>query len=226
MMRITYFGHSCFQFEIGESKILIDPFISGNPLAAHIDMGRIRSDYIFVTHGHGDHLMDVEALAKPNTPIITNYEVANWFTKKGLNAIGYNYGGTWSGPFGTVKFVSALHSSSLPDGSYGGNPVGFVFNTPVSNFYIAGDTALNTDMKLIPMLCGTIDFCILPIGGHFTMDTDEAVHAAKFVGCNQVIGCHFDTFVPIQINQQKTIETFEKANLSLKLPAIGETFDI
>ncbi len=226
MTKITYYGHSCFSFDLDGFQLLVDPFISGNSLAGDIDIEEISADAILLTHGHGDHVMDVSKIAKEDTPVVTNYEVANWCADQGLNGVGMNHGGIWEGAFGTVKYVPAMHSSSLPDGSYGGNPGGFVVQTPKARFYIAGDTCLMQDMKLIPLLCGKLDWCILPVGGYFTMHYQEAVHAAKFVECNQVIGCHFDTFPPIKIDHADAVSTFSAAGISLKLPAVGETFDI
>ncbi len=225
MSKMTYYGHSCFLFELAGKRILIDPFIKGNPLAEDIDIESINPDLIFLTHGHGDHVMDVETIATEDTPVIAPYEVANWFENKGLNAQGMNQGGIWKEDFVEVKFVPAIHSSSLPDGSYGGNPCGLIFTTEHHTFYVAGDTCLTMDMKLIPLQHGKIDFCILPVGGHFTMGVDEAIHAAKFVECNRVIGCHFDTFPPIEIDHQSAVEAFEAEGIFLKLPHVGEVIE-
>lgn len=224
MLKFTYYGHSCFGFDIENKTILIDPFISGNPLAKDIDIDTIDPDYIFLTHGHGDHVSDVERVARGETLIIANFEVASWFGNKGLNTDGMNQGGVWQGDFGKVRLVNAIHSSSLPDGSYGGNPLGFVFMFQERNIYVAGDTALTLDMKLIPQLCGTIDIAILPIGGHFTMDASDAIKAAEMVGASKVIGCHFDSFPPIKIDHDVTKRIFENAGIQLKLPDIGEQF--
>jgi len=224
MIQITYFGHSCFGFQIEEHKILLDPFISGNPLAKDINPDMVEADYIFLTHGHGDHMADVESIAKKDTPIIANFEVASWFGARGLNGVGMNQGGIWKTAFGRVRLVNAIHSSSLPDGSYGGNPLGFVFMLEGSTFYIAGDTALTLDMKLIPELCGKIDFAILPIGGHFTMDVDDAIKAAEMIETERVIGCHYDSFPPIEIDHDAARQSFGNAGKELKLPGIGEQF--
>ncbi|MBK8506336.1 MAG: metal-dependent hydrolase [Saprospiraceae bacterium] len=223
-MHITYYGHSCFWFDFEGHKVVVDPFISGNAIASHLNPSDIQADFIFLTHGHGDHIADVGVIASKETPIIANYEVASWFGTKGLNGLGMNHGGTWQGPFGKVRLVNAIHSSSLPDGNYGGNPCGFVFMVKDKTFYLAGDTCLTLDMKLIPELCGQIDFAIMPVGGHFTMDAHDAVLAAKMVRTKKVIGCHFDTFTPIKIDHQAAIIAFEQAGLELKLPQVGEQF--
>jgi L-ascorbate metabolism protein UlaG (beta-lactamase superfamily) len=224
MISITYYGHSCFWFDFEGHRVIVDPFISGNPLASHLNPNDVQADFIFLTHGHGDHVADVGVMASKETPIIANYEVASWFGSKGLNGVGMNHGGTWQGPFGKVRLVNAIHSSSLPDGSYGGNPCGFVFMIRDKTFYLAGDTSLTLDMKLIPELCGQIDFAILPIGGHFTMDAHDAALAAKMLGTKKVIGCHFDTFPPIKIDHEAARMAFEQEGLELKLPQIGEQF--
>ena len=157
-----------------------------------------------------DHVLDVEAIAanNPGVIIIANFEVTEWFGEKGLNGHPLNQGGKQSFDFGVVKYVTAIHSSSLPDGSYGGNPGGFVIETDGKTLYIAGDTALTYDMKLIPELGYKLDLAILPIGDNFTMGIEEAAMAAKFVQCNTVMGYHYDTFPPIALDQKKAKGTF------------------
>jgi L-ascorbate metabolism protein UlaG (beta-lactamase superfamily) len=149
-----------------------------------------------------------------------------WFEEKGWkNGIGLNHGGKVKTAFGTVRYVNAIHSSEFPDGAYGGNPGGFVIQTEEGNFYYSGDTALTMDMKLIPMYC-KLDFAVLPIGGYFTMDYDDAVIASEFIECEYIVGVHFDTFPPIKIDHAEAMHAFRKSGIELKLPAIGETFMI
>lgn len=136
-----------------------------------------------------------------------------------------NHGGSWNFDFGKVKYVNAVHSSTLPDGSIGGNPGGFVVESNAGNFYFAGDTALNMDMKLIPLFTN-LDFAIFPIGDNFTMGIEEAIVAADFVKVNKVMGVHYDTFGYIKIDKNQAINSFEKNNLTLILPEIGETIEI
>ncbi len=227
MTRITYYGHSCFYVKSASGSFVIDPFISGNPLAQDVDISSIKPDQIFLTHGHGDHVADVEAIATAHgSTVISNFEVASWFAGKGLETIGINPGGTWKGSYGTAKYVTAVHSSSMPDGSYGGNPGGFVFTLEDICFYHAGDTCLTMDMKLIPLLGHKLDFAILPIGGHFTMDAKEAVHAAKFVETKRVIGCHYDSFPPIKIDHAEAKGHFATEALTLELLGIGESMTV
>tara|TARA_B110000438_G_C15769510_1_gene631209 strand:- start:1262 stop:1675 length:414 start_codon:yes stop_codon:yes gene_type:complete len=136
-----------------------------------------------------------------------------------------NHGGTWDFDFGKVKYVNAVHSSTLPDGSPGGNPGGFVIESNSGNFYYAGDTALHMDMKLIPLFA-KLDFAILPIGNNFTMGITDAIHAAEFVQVNKVMGVHYDTFGYIKIDNASAINKFKKHNVELFLPSIGETIEI
>ena len=226
-MNLTYYGHSCFNVTVDDKKLLFDPFITGNELAKHIDINTIEADYILLSHGHFDHTADVEAIAKrTDATIIGNYEVAMWFAGKGIEKYHpMNTGGKRDFDFGTVKGVNAVHSSSMPDGSYGGNPMGFIILNDEQNFYYSGDTALTLDMQLIPLFA-EIDFAILPIGDNFTMGMEDAVQAAKMVQTNTVIGVHYDTFGYIKMDHQKAIALFKNNGLELKLPGIGETIKL
>ena len=222
-MKITFYGHASLGLKIKDINILIDPFISANPKANNIDVNALKADYIFLTHAHQDHILDVEAIAKrTNAIIVSNYEVATHFGSKGFQHHPMNHGGSWEFDFGKVKMVNAVHSSSFPDGTYGGNPAGFIFEGEHKNVYIAGDTALTMDMKLIP-LRHKIDLAILPIGNNFTMDIDDAILAADFVECDKILGVHFDTFGFIEINHAEAKKKFFDANKDLMLLEIGES---
>lgn len=228
-MNITYYGHSCFSANVNGIHLLFDPFITGNPAAAHIDISTIPADYILISHGHQDHMLDVEAIAKhTGAKLISNYEIISWFKEKGIdNGHPMNIGGAFDFDFGTVKYVTAVHSSSLPDGTYGGNPGGFVV-TPKglrSGFYYAGDTALTYDMKLIGE-AEDIDFALLPIGDNFTMGIKDAVRCAELVGTHTVVGIHYNTFPVIAIDVAKARTLFDETGKALLLPEIGETIDI
>jgi L-ascorbate metabolism protein UlaG (beta-lactamase superfamily) len=221
-MNITYLGHGCIQVQLQEATLLFDPFITPNPLAARIDINALKPDYILVTHGHEDHVADVETIAKNSGAlIVSNFEIVSWFEGKGISGHPMNHGGSWTFDFGTIKMVNAVHSSVLPDGTYGGNPAGFVIASEEGVFYFAGDTALHQDMKLIPEFF-ELNFAVLPIGDNFTMGIDEAVKAAQFVNTTNVIGMHYDTFPYIEINKQEATEKFQSAGVSLKLFEIGE----
>ena len=188
MTNITYFGHACFLIEFGGKKLLFDPFISGNEQCKDVDINMIEADYILLTHGHQDHVLDAEAIAKnTGASIISNFEIVSWYEGKGINGHPMNHGGKFDFDFGTVKYVSAIHSSVLPDGTYGGNPGGFVVWNNDSAFYMAGDTALTYDMKLIPLLCPKLNWAALPIGDNFTMGIDEALMASSFIDCKNIL---------------------------------------
>ena len=169
-MKFTYYGHACFSVQAGGKTLLFDPFITPNPLAKKIDVDKVAADFILVSHGHGDHVADVIDIAKrTGATVITSYEVGTWFEGKGVkNVQAMNHGGAAKTDFGRVKLTSAIHSSSMPDGSYGGNPCGFVIESGDGNFYYSGDTALTYDMKLIGEAT-KLDFAIFPIGDFFTM---------------------------------------------------------
>jgi L-ascorbate metabolism protein UlaG (beta-lactamase superfamily) len=226
-MKFTYYGHSCFAIETKEKKLLFDPFIKPNGLAQNIDTNSIKADFILVTHGHADHIADCVSLAhQTSAMVISSFEVIEWLGKQGVqNVHPMNHGGKKEFDFGTVKCVSAIHSSSLPDGSYGGNPMGFVITGTEKNFYVSGDTALTTDMQLIPRW-GKLDFAVLCIGDNFTMGYEDAVEAAKWVKVKSVIGVHYDTFPYIKINHQQAKQAFASEGITLHLPGIGETIDV
>jgi L-ascorbate metabolism protein UlaG (beta-lactamase superfamily) len=225
-MNFTYYGQSCFLLEAGGKKFLFDPFITPNPLAAAIDIKSIAADYILVSHGHGDHVADLVALAKQTGAlVIAMVEVADWAQSQGVTNIHAMNFGRHRFDFGTLRMVWATHSSSMPDGSYGGNPAGYVLEIAGKTVYFAGDTSLNADMKLLADLY-TLDYAILPIGGNYTMDVDDAVLACKYIACNKVIGVHYDTFPAIKIDKESALAKFKRENLTLLLPAIGETISL
>jgi len=208
-------------------KILFDPFITPNPLAGNIDVNSLKPDFILLSHGHSDHVADVEKIYNNSkTTLIGGFEVISWFKNKGLeNGHEMNPGGSWKFDFGTVKMVSAVHSSSMPDGSYGGIPGGFVIETSEKTFYYAGDTALHQDMKQIGERF-SIDFALLPIGNNFTMGIEDAVIAAEYVNTNKIVGMHYDTFPYIKLDHQYAKKVAEDKGKSLLLMQIGETVNI
>lgn len=226
-MNIQYLGQSGFLIEFGGKSLLFDPFITSNPIAKGINKDDLNPDYILLSHGHFDHVEDAEYIAKKSgAKIISNYEIVEWYGKKDIAGHPLNHGGKFDFDFGTVKYVNAIHTSMLPDGSYGGNPGGFVIWNDASCFYFAGDTALTMDMKLIPLTCPNLDFAILPIGDNFTMGYEDAALAADFVDCKKIIGCHYDTFGYIEIDSDKAISHFNENGLELILPEIGSTIEL
>ena len=226
-MQFTYYGHSCFAVQIKSKNILFDPFITPNTLAADIDMNKIQADYIFLFFFHEDHIADCISIAdRTGAKVICSFEVHVWLNNQGItNTHPMNTGGKWAFDFGTVKCVVAQHSSGLPDGSYGGNPMGFVFTTRDGNFYYSGDTALTLDMQLVPQYT-TLNFAVLPIGDNFTMGIDDAIQAARFIQCSQIIGVHYDTFGYIKIDHTNAKQAFADQEIKLHLLAVGETIDI
>lgn len=224
-MNFTYYGHSCFLVQIKGTKLLFDPFITGNELAnTIIDIDAIEADYILVSHAHADHTLDlVRIAARTGARVICNWEIYEWLGKQQIsNVHPMNTGGKWNFGDFTVKCVVAQHSSGLPDGSYGGNPLGFIVYTEEGNFYYSGDTALTLDMQLIPNWA-KLNFAILPIGDNFTMDVADAIQCAAMVKCQQVIGVHYDTFGFIKVDHEKAKQAFADGGCRLQLLNIGET---
>lgn len=222
-MKITFYGHAALGIEIKGKHIVVDPFISANPKASQIDVNSLKADYILLTHAHQDHILDVETIAKnTNAVIVSNWEIATYYSNKGFQSYPMNHGGSWDFDFGKVKYVNAIHSSSFPDGTYGGNPGGFVIEGEHKNVYISGDTALTMDMKLIPMRT-KLDVAVFPIGNNFTMDVEDAIMAADFVECDKIIGCHYDTFGYIEIDKDEAKKKFFQAGKDLMLLEIGES---
>ncbi len=220
-MKITFLGHASLSIEVSGKHILVDPFISANPKASHVDVDALKADYILLTHAHQDHILDVESIAKrTNAIIVSNWEIATYYGNKGFQSHPMNHGGSWPFDFGKVKYVNAVHSSSFPDGTYGGNPGGFVIESEHKNIYISGDTALTMDMKLIPLRT-KLDLAIFPIGDNFTMDVEDAITAAEFVECDKVLGVHYDTFGYIEINHEDAIKKFFNRGKDLMLLEIG-----
>ncbi|MCB0802317.1 MAG: metal-dependent hydrolase [Flavobacteriales bacterium] len=225
-MKITYYGHSCFGITTKTSSLLFDPFIRPNELAKKIEVDKIPCDYMLISHGHEDHVADALEIAKrTNSRIVSNFEIVSWFEKQGINQIHpMNIGGEWNFDFGSVRMVNAVHSSVLPDGSYGGNPGGFLLNIEGKQIYYAGDTALHMDMKLIAELWKP-DIAFLPIGDNFTMGINDARIASDFIDCNEIIGMHYDTFPYIVIDREKAKQTFKKSNKKLTLINIGDSIN-
>ncbi|MCB4797576.1 metal-dependent hydrolase [Neotamlana laminarinivorans] len=225
-MKITFYGHACLGIQIDDINIIVDPFITPNEKASAINIENLKADYILITHGHQDHIEDVEAIAKrTDATIVSNYEIAMHYQNKGFEAHPMNHGGKWDFEFGSVKYVNAIHTSSFPDGSYAGQPGGFIIESEHKNIYIAGDTALTYDMKLIP-LSTKLDLAILPIGDNFTMGIDDAILASDFVECDKILGYHFDTFGYIEINHEEAKRKFFEKDKDLMLLEIGESIEL
>lgn len=221
-MKVTYYGHACFAAQVSNRTLLFDPFITGNELAKGIDVGKISADFILISHGHADHIADAVSIAKrTGATVISNFEIITWLGKQGVQkAHPLNHGGGHAFEFGRVKLVNAIHSSSLPDGTYGGNPGGFVIESAEGNFYYSGDTALTMDMKFIGDSV-PLKLAVLCLGDNFTMGVDDAIEAARLVRCNDILGVHYNTFPPIRIDETAAVQKFKKAGKNLHLLAPG-----
>lgn len=224
-MKLTYLGHSVFIVEEGDFKAIIDPYITGNPLTTAKVEDITGLTHIFITHGHGDHIGDGIELAKSNDAlVITNAEISGYLSSKGLKTHAMHIGGRHTFDFGIVKLTPALHGSGIPTENgmiYGGNPCGFVIEVNKKKIYHAGDTGLTMDMKLLE--AENIDVAILPIGGNFTMDIDDAVIATEFISPKLAIPMHYDTFPVIKADPNE----FKKKNkvCDTLILNIGESYE-
>ena len=228
-IKLTYYGHSTFGIETEDAKLIVDPFFAPNNPAATVKVDEVEADFILVTHGHGDHVADLVPLAKQTGAlVICNFEIANWLGNQGVeNVHPMHIGGGYDFPFGRAKMTIAHHGSGLPDGSYGGNPAGFLLHlNEGADIYISGDTALTYDMRLIGE-AGGVDLAILCIGDNFTMGPDDAVRAAQFVQAKHVIPCHYDTFPPIRQDADAFAKKlYDAAEIDCTVMAVGDEFTL
>jgi L-ascorbate metabolism protein UlaG (beta-lactamase superfamily) len=194
---ITWHGHATLSLDVNGQKVLVDPFFSGNP-AAKTSADDVEADYILLTHAHGDHVADAVPIAKrTGALVVSNFEIANWISAQGHeNVHGQHIGGGFHHPIGYIKLTVAFHGSSFPDGSYGGMPCGFLLYVDDMRIYIAGDTAVYSDMELIGR--HNLDVAVLPIGDNYTMGPDDALLATKFLNAKTVIPYHYSTWPLIE----------------------------
>lgn len=224
--KVTWLGHAALSIETGGFNLLVDPFLSGNP-AASVGPENVAADFILLSHGHGDHLGDTVAIAKrTGAVVITNAELSDWLAKQGVQTHGQHIGGGFMHPFGYLKLTLAIHGSGLPDGSYGGNPVGFLLTTnDHEKIYMACDTGLFGDMRLIGE--EGIDLAVIPIGDNYTMGPDDALRAVKMLEPRLIVPIHYNTFDVITQDPDSWAQRVEdETNTEVHVIAPGESVTI
>lgn len=226
-MTIQFLGQNCFLFTYKGKTILSDPFYNFQKDKSRFDIKKQAINYVLITHAHSDHIADVKEVLEhyPDATIIGQPEICSYFNHK--NSIDINFGGSAKIEDLKITMVPANHTSSFPDGSYGGLASGYMFRLPNQNIYLAGDTGVMADMEIFPEEFGMIDLAILPVGSHYTMCPNKAAFAAsKLLKVDKVIGCHFDTFPPIQIDHEEAYKIFKSKNINFILPKLGDKFEI
>ena len=218
MLKFNYYGHACFQLDDGKYKVLFDPFLTGNPQAT-IKSDDVQADYLFITHAHSDHVGDASHIVKRTGATVIGIPEIIDFGGTNVKTIGMNLGGTLKLPFGYARMVPAMHSSGIG----GGIACGYVLSIGGKIIYFAGDTCLFSDMKLIGER-DAIDYAILPIGGHFTMDAIDAAKAVEFLGAKNAIPVHYDTWQPIEQNPEDFKKLVKTAQVHIVEP--GESIEL
>jgi L-ascorbate metabolism protein UlaG (beta-lactamase superfamily) len=223
---LTWYGHAAIGMTVNDEKLLVDPFITDNPTTP-VKAEELEADFILISHGHGDHVGDAISIAKrTGAMIISNYEIASWFQEQGIDAHPQHIGGGHQYPFGYLKLTLALHGSALPDGSYGGNPAGFLLTTPDERrIYLACDTGLFGDMRLIGE--EGIDLAVLPIGDNFTMGPRDALRAVKLIQPQHVIPVHYNTWEVIEQDPVAWAEEVKReTETTVHILKPGESFSL
>jgi L-ascorbate metabolism protein UlaG (beta-lactamase superfamily) len=223
---ITWHGHATYSLDIDGTAVVVDPFFAPNNPVAQVTADEVEADIILQTHGHGDHISDTVALAKrTGALVIGNFEVCNWINNQGHeNTHALNTGGGFDAGFGRVQMTPALHSSGLPDGSYGGDPAGFVISSGGRKIYFAGDTALFSDMALIGR-ASDLDLAIIPIGDNYTMGPDDALYALDYLKPRVVIPGHYNTWPVIGQDPQAWAERVrQETDCEPVVLGVGESY--
>jgi L-ascorbate metabolism protein UlaG (beta-lactamase superfamily) len=208
-MDVRFLGHACFTLSDGDTTVLIDPFLTGNPMAA-VSADEVEATTLLLTHGHADHVGDTVAIAKrTGAPVVAITELAGELGEEGLEVNDCNLGGTATFDWGWAKLVPAWHTSTTPKGTVN-TPAGLLINFKDTIVYHLGDTALFSDLQLVGKR-NPVDIALICIGGHYTMDRHDAVDAADFVGAKTIIPCHYNTFPPIETDAAAFQTDVEKA---------------
>lgn len=227
MIRIQFLGQNCFLLNYNGIHIITDPFYNMQKEKSGFDIDGQKIDYILITHAHQDHTADVKEVLyhHSDAQIIGQPEICGYFEHP--NAIDINFGGSAKVGDLKISMVPASHTSSFPDGTYGGEPAGYILNFEGKNLYLAGDTGLMADMELFSKFFGDISAAVLPVGGHYTMCAGQASFAAsELLKTKKVIACHFDTFPPITIDHTEARQKFNERNVELILPELGQIIEL